>query len=360
MLVLIQIVIVCVIVLVGVYFAVHIRKIPQLADKPGWLSGLLAGALLFIVYNVLDDGLLILVFLFFSYLLTDLFNLVIRGRYWKILYRSNVLALILTVGVTAYGYWNMDDIVLTRYTLETEKITENVKLVMISDLHLGTTMGTGELAEQCERIQEMNPDYVLLVGDLFDESTENEDVQEACQILGELQSRYGTYYVYGNHESYSFWRGESGSIETTLALLEAQGIHVLTDDVVKAGELAIIGRRDRSTDRQELSDLLEENDSSSFTLLMDHQPVDMKQAAELGVDLQVSGHTHAGQIWPLGLFIPYVSSNDMNYGLREEGGFTAIVSSGIGGWGFPLRTEGKSEIVEIELIASQSHAANQP
>ena len=116
-------------------------------------------------------------------------------------------------------------------------------------------------------------------------------------------------------------------------------------------ELAVIGRMEQSLDRNRKSvqELASELEPGSYKVVLDHRPVELEENADAGVDLQLSGHTHAGQIWPTGQLAELLGINEMNYGIKNIEGFLAFVSSGIAGWGYGVGTGGHSEYVLIEV-----------
>ena len=274
------------------------------------------------------------------------------------LYASGLLTLVVTACVLFYGFWNINHVTATRYELRSEKEVE-LRVAMIADLHLGNSIDSTELKEYCGKIQAENPDVFVLVGDLFDEGTSLAEMVKAAEVLGGVETKYGTYFVYGNHDRGHYRNGRGFGGEEIEAEFEKNGITVLEDECVEIGnEFCVVGRNDASmghfgSERKELSTLLSEVNRERFVLLLDHQPKDLKTAAELGVDLQLSGHTHAGQIWPLGQFSELFGINEMNYGLKKDGDFNAVVTSGISGWGFSVRTAEKSEYVVIDINKNQ-------
>lgn len=173
---------------------------------------------------------------------------------------------------------------------------------------------------------------------------------EAARLLGGIQTTYGTYYIFGNHDYNLYTQTPYYTRDELKDTLEKEGIRVLEDEVTKAADwLTVIGRTDASLDRAEISSLIDQADSDSFILLLDHQPEDLDENKAAGVNLQLSGHTHAGQIWPTGQLGSLFGVTELNYGYREDGAYHVIVSSGIGGWGYAIRTGGHSEYVVIDV-----------
>jgi predicted MPP superfamily phosphohydrolase len=197
-------------------------------------------------------------------------------------------------------------------------------------------------------INSLNPDVVLMAGDIIDESVKPFVEQQMGETLKLLKSKYGVYSVLGNHE----YIGENG--EQAVIELGKAGVQVLRDKTVKIGNsFYIVGRDDpsgerfSSEERKQLSALLGNIDSSLPIIVLDHRPTSLQEAKKSGADLQLSGHTHNAQIFPGQLITGIIYEKD--YGYMKEGGFQLIVSSGYGTWGPPVRVGSISEIVDINL-----------
>lgn len=275
----------------------------------------------------------------------------------RAVYRSAAVPLLVTALVFAYGFVNMRHIYRTEYTVVSEKLTSDFRVILLADTHFGSVQSPKILAEKIDEINALKPDAVILGGDIVDESATLEDVYECFEIFGRLESRCGTFYVYGNHDRQEY------SVESERAYTEREladaigsfGITVLRDEeVALSEEVTLVGREDRSSeesDRLTSAELLKDADRSKFIIVADHQPVETAENAAQGADLQVSGHTHAGQIFPLGVLIEL--SGRLNYGEYKVDGMTAIVSSGTAGWGFPIRTQEHCEYVLIDIVPAR-------
>ncbi len=277
-----------------------------------------------------------------------------RGRnVWDIIFKSGIVSVLLTAVLMGYGYINMHQVRETTYTLHTSKtLTEDLRIAQISDLHMGTTMDVEKLAEYAAKIQEEKPDMLVLTGDIFDERTEKAQMEESVRVLAGITTRYGTYYVWGNHDPNQYVSTQKYSMDTLRSTLTASGIRVLEDEALQiTPELAVVGRVDSSIDRdrESIGGLLSGIDRNSYIVLLDHRPVGLEENAAAGIDLQLSGHTHAGQIWPTGQLGELVGITEKNYGLETIDDFHAIVSSGIAGWGYAIRTGGHSEYVIVDV-----------
>lgn len=277
--------------------------------------------------------------------------------YWgKAVYRSGIPALLAAVLLVGYGYYNIHHVVKTEYTVWTDKEIreEGYTIVFFSDLHYGTAMNSGQLKQAMDAIEGESPDIVILGGDIVDERTSLAQMQEAFEIMGNVHTRYGIYYVYGNHDKSEYTQRPNYTAAQLADAIEQAGIHILEDETCEINnEILLIGRADRghgAGTRKSIFQLVEGADTAKEWILIDHQPVEYADVMESGCGLILSGHTHAGQVWPLGFLAEVFHTDEMTYGYREEGSLTEVVSSGIAGWGFPVRTERHSEYVVIHLM----------
>lgn len=336
-------------------FPIRKKRITRLLSLAVVLCMVAAG------WRVYGFGAVVVLYFLACCLVMDLVGFFIRrlvkpGRAlkrWDFLYRSGILSVLAVCTALIYGYFNIQDIVRAEYQIETSKdIDGSKKFVQISDLHMGTTFGVDKLKEICGEIDREEADMLLLTGDIFDEHTSREEMEAAAEALGGVDTTYGTFYVYGNHDYNHYSSAAYYTAEELRTELESAGIQVLEDETAPAGEqILVIGRHDASMreTRAELASLLPADCADKFLLLLDHQPVELEENESLGIDLQLSGHTHAGQIWPTGQIGEALGIVEKNYGLETMGEFHAIVSSGIAGWGYPVRTGGHSEYVVVTV-----------
>lgn len=225
---------------------------------------------------------------------------------------------------------------------------KELTIVAATDIHFGTVVDAARLGHLVQTINGLRPDLVLLVGDSVDESVTPDTMREMSDVLRGIDARYGTYAVTGNHEYFA-------GVAEAVRYLEQGGVTVLQDKAVKiADALYLVGRKDFSAEgygdrRVALASILEAVDRRAPTILMDHQPraSARDEASDGGVDLLLSGHTHAGQLWPLN----YVSGLlfDETWGYGRKGAMQFYVSSGVGTWGPEVRLGNHPEIVKIRL-----------
>lgn len=274
---------------------------------------------------------------------------------WDVIYRSGILTFLMIAVIFSYGYVNMQKIKRTGYRIETSKIhqEDTLRIALMSDIHLGVTMSAEDLEGWCRKIQSQDPDLILLAGDIFDEDTKREEMEQAASVLGRIESTYGVFYVYGNHDSNQYREEPEYSWGHLKKVLTKAGVRVLEDEVVKAGDqICVIGRKDAGDkDRKSLEELMSSVPEHDFRILIDHQPGDLKENNRQGIDLQVSGHTHAGQIWPTGQLMQLIGVNEINYGFKRTGNLQTVVTSGMAGWGYPIRTGGHCEYVIIDVTS---------
>ena len=220
--------------------------------------------------------------------------------------------------------------------------TNGLKVVFISDLHLGYSIGKRELQGWIDMINKESPDIVLIGGDLIDNSARILLKYDFADVFDGLKTKYGVFAVPGNHEYIS-------GIEKSVEFYNKSGITLLRDSsVLINNDIYIIGRDDRSNHaRKSLSDLMQEIDRSKPTILLDHQPLGLDEAQNNGIDMQLSGHTHRGQVWPISLITKLMFESE--YGASSKGDTQYYVSSGLGIWGGKFRIGTRSEYVVINI-----------
>jgi len=265
--------------------------------------------------------------------------------------RITALIVLVLVTVTVVGgYINTKVIITKTYKMKIYKHAGELKslnIAMASDIHLGTINGKSFLNKLVTEIDKLNPDIILLAGDIIDEDLAAVIKNNVGEELIRLKSKYGVYAITGNHEYI-------GGVEEAYKYLTAHGVNVLRDDKIKIDNaFYVVGREDRSIkqfagkQRKELKDLLTGVDKSFPVILMDHQPFGLNEALENNIDLQLSGHTHYGQLWPLNFIIEKIYELSWGYGIN--GNTHYYVSCGVGGWGPPVRTGSRPEIINFKI-----------
>lgn len=268
------------------------------------------------------------------------------------IYKCGIMPIFIAVIILGYGAMNMNCIIHTSYTVETLKNSNDYKIVLITDTHYATIQNTNLLKSKVKEINELKPDIVILGGDIVEEGTSKDKMEEVFEILGKLETKYGIYYVYGNHDKQPYSSKRTYTDQELDSAIKNNNIHILKDEIVEINDdLVIAGRDDaawgNTSSRKTSEELLEGIDRNKYIIVVDHQPIEAKENNEQGVDLELSGHTHAGQIWPIGIISEWLGT--LNYGEYQEGNCKVIVSSGFTGWGYPLRTEEHCEYVSINI-----------
>jgi len=203
------------------------------------------------------------------------------------------------------------------------------------------------LKQIVDRINSLKPDIILLPGDVVDEDIAPVIKQNCGEYLRLLQAKYGVFAVTGNHEYI-------GGVEPAVKYLEEHGVNVLRDrSMLIDNSFYIAGREDRASRgfagivRKPLGTILAGINNELPVILMDHQPAKLNEAEENGIDLQLSGHTHHGQLWPFNFITKKIYEVSMGY--KKKGRTHYYVSCGVGTWGPPIRTGNHPEIIEITL-----------
>lgn len=239
---------------------------------------------------------------------------------------------------------------ITRVNIEIPKKVEGLSklsIAMASDIHMGTLIGKCGTWRLVKGINELNPDIILLAGDAVDEDINPVIRRNLGATLDSLRSRYGVFAITGNHEFI-------GGVRNAITYLEAHNIRFLQDtSVLVDGKFYLAGRNDRDIERfsgkkrKSLKETLAGVDRSYPVILMDHQPFNLQDVVNEGVDLQLSGHTHHGQLWPFNYITNAIY--EVSRGYKKKGETHFYVSSGFGTWGPPVRIGNRPEIVFITV-----------
>ncbi len=264
---------------------------------------------------------------------------------------STTAAMVFTVAYLSIGWYAAHNVVITHYDLTTEKnIGEPLRIALIADAHLGITLDGDEFAEQMKCLDDLNVDAVMIAGDFVDDDSNKADMEKACAALGNIKTKYGVFYVYGNHDMGYFDGSRDFSVEDLAHELDKNGVTILIEDkIIMNDKVCIIGRDDAYHERMPIAEFMKNTESSTYSIVLDHQPSDYDAEAESGVDLVLSGHTHGGHIFPTGYVGTLTGINDRIYGHEKRGNSDFIVTSGISGWAIPFKTGAKSEIVIIDI-----------
>ena len=295
-----------------------------------------------VVYEIGTSWLIILLYLFMAFLLLDIGRWVhlVPATFLKNSWSGTLAVTAFMFIIFLYGNIHYHQKVRQPLTLTTGKtLSREMKVVMLSDLHLGYHNRRSEFAKWVDKINEEKADLILVAGDIIDKNIQPLEEQEMHQEF--LRLNAPVVACLGNHEYYG---GESNA----LLFYKKADITLLRDSVTTVGDLCIIGRDDRSNPkRKTLSELMKGVDRTKYLVVLDHQPIQLEEAEQNGIDFQLSGHTHHGQVWPISWITE--SIYECAFGEWQRGSTRYYVTSGIGIWGGKFRIGTRSEYVVAEI-----------
>ena len=305
-----------------------------------------------------------MIFVLYAFLLTLLFSFFriiiwrippLRVRFARHLqgYRRGyaLFSFILICGLIIYGLYHFTQPKTVEMTLEVDKPVPDWKIVAVSDLHLGT-MSSEQLNRHIDTINAMHPDMVLLLGDQFVINWRDFSPMGYTNAFRRLHPPLGVYAIHGNHEAYhEISYNEDPRVRQAFKMMN---IKMLDDTgIVVRNALTLVGRADSSRiyPRKSLQELTENLPDSLPIILLDHRPECFAEAQACGVDVQLSGHTHNGQVFPMNLlqWCKSLFNGKLYHGYRKEGDTHFYVTSGLGSSGAPIRIGTTGEIVVIHL-----------
>lgn len=273
------------------------------------------------------------------YLVIQIVMLVPKLRNLKLL---GMIGAILFVGLFIAGTYFAYSPVVREMTIEIDKEGEPMRIVMASDFHLGVLSNKEHLARFVKLSNEAKPDLVLLSGDIIDDDPKWYTEDQMADVMRELEATYGVYGALGNHEYYG------NKLDEILAEMEKSNVEMLLDETIVINDaFYLTGREDYANDnRLPLADLRPEDDSKPW-IVINHTPHDLLEQAKKQVDLMVFGHTHKGQLWPNEWITSFIY--DLDYGHQKFEQMHAVVSSGFGFWGPPMRIGSRAELWVIDV-----------
>lgn len=290
-------------------------------------------------------------YLFLFFLLTDLIYGL--GRLFRLLKKSNnfwkiqvLSGYAIVTGLLIYGYYNFTHPKISEQEIVIHKRAGNykeLKIVGLSDLHLGINIDKNRLKRFVQQVNALKPDLIIIAGDMVDNNALPLMKEKMWEEFEQLYAPLGIYSCLGNHEYLS-------GIESSMNFLQKTNIHLLIDDTALIdNSFWLIGRDDLqgNHNRKTLSDLVAKTDTSQPLFLLDHEPFHLNEAERNGIDLQFSGHTHRGQIWPVSLMVERMY--ETAYGYNRKGNTQYYITSGIGLWGPLLRIGTDSEMVVFKV-----------
>ena len=313
--------------------------------------GVLSPVAMKVMTSVGFSYMIIMIYLLLSFLIVDLvrltnlaFHFAPAGmktfRYVAFLISISSIAIAMIYGNYKF---NHPEIVNLDLNIDKAPQQKTLKIVALSDVHLGYSINKTNLQKYVKLINEQKPDIVLMAGDVVDNITQPLIEQNMAEELRQIVAPLGVYAISGNHEYY----GENPYIAEEY--LKSAGITFLRDSTILVNNsFYLVGRDDRTNHkRKEIAQLTSAIDHSKPVIMLDHQPYHLKEARENGVDLQISGHTHNGQFFPGNLFVKQMY--ELGYGYRKIENTHYYVSSGLGLWGPKYRIGTQSELVVINL-----------
>lgn len=318
----------------------------------------------------------VIIYIILSFAIFDLIRLIIRkirklskhertsSRVNSITARSLFVALIVIIGI--YGAINARTIHTTEYEVDVDKSggkLGGLNIVLVSDQHMGYSVGTRMMQDMVDKINAYNPDIVIMAGDIFDNNYDAlEDPERLIEIYKSIKSKYGVYAVYGNHDvseeiiaGFTFPSKDKRLSDERMDkfLRDANVINLRDEYVLIDDSFYVYGRPDYAKlgrgidERKSPEEMTHDLDKNKPIIVIDHQPRQFKELDEAGVDLDLSGHTHDGQIFPLNLTSRLIWDNSR--GVLKVGDMTSIVTSGVGFYGPSLRVLTESEVVDIKV-----------
>ena len=252
-----------------------------------------------------------------------------------------------TLFFACYGYYKTTKIVTVQYPLASEKLARPLRIVQLSDLHIGFFVGEQHIRKTVEAVNRLQPDMVVISGDMINAANTLEcpEIEAVERLLAQLHSVKGTYAVVGNHDP-------EVSDPDFQDFLKASDIHLLNDSVFADNDLQLVGRTTCTKPHLPLSALMQNLDSQRLTVVLDHDPIGIPQAVEAHADLVLCGHTHRGQVFPLAWFVRFLYSKQQLWGISRSGDTTSIVSAGTGFFTMPMRIGSDCEVVCIDIRPS--------
>ncbi|MFC2125174.1 metallophosphoesterase [Bacteroidota bacterium] len=291
--------------------------------------------------------LFLLVLLFDIFLLLNLFiQWLPKGYIRSASFRKTGLisAIIIPCLVVIYGIFNFNHIRTSEYSINVpgkSSTLQNLKIAFVSDFHIGDMTSQKFVERFVHKMKEIQPDIIFFGGDILEGDREDIRMSRIEELFNELDAKYGIHGVYGNHEHH----GRRSSI----SFYNNTGISILQDTVILIDHSFYLGGRkdSRNRDRLSIDDLITDLLDHYPIILMDHRPGDIQAVSQTKVDIQLSGHTHHGQLFPFN----FITSDiyEISWGHEIIGNTHFFVTSGIQLWGPPVRTVGKSEITVINV-----------
>lgn len=270
------------------------------------------------------------------------------------------------VATCLYGIFNARNIKVNEYSVTVNKSCgsdKHLEAVLVADLHMGYAIGVDHITNMVEKINQQDADIVIIAGDIFDNSYDGMDDPEGIKAqLKSIKSKYGVYAVYGNHDidekilmGFTFdWGGKQLHSEKMTNFMKECNIKLINDESVLINdEFYLVGRRDTDKPgtedgtRAEISELTKDLDKTKPIFVLSHEPDELQKTADAGADIDFSGHTHDGQLFPGNLTIGLFWENPC--GMIKKDNMYSIVTSGVGVYGTFMRVGTDAEICSVDI-----------
>lgn len=270
------------------------------------------------------------------------------------------------VATCLYSIFNARNIKVNEYSVTVNKSCgsdKHLKAVLVADLHMGYAIGVDHITNMVEKINQQDADIVIIAGDIFDNSYDGMDDPEGIKAqLKSIKSKYGVYAVYGNHDidekilmGFTFdWGGKQLHSEKMTNFMKECNIKLINDESVLINdEFYLVGRRDTDKPgtedgtRAEISELTKDLDKTKPIFVLSHEPDELQKTADAGADIDFSGHTHDGQLFPGNLTIGLFWENPC--GMIKKDNMYSIVTSGVGVYGTFMRVGTDAEICSVDI-----------
>ena len=324
----------------------------------GILMVLLSGGIFSLFFNIVN-AVVCIIYLGIVWALSDFVFFILQKSFHLSFnyYYSGWIAVFITFITFFIGWFLNFNVWQKDYYLKTDKDVSPLKIAMFADSHLGTTFDGDGFAKHIAKIQAENPDLLVIVGDFVDDDTHKKNMVKACEALGNFKSKYGVYFVMGNHDR-GYHKYRDFSIEDLTAELKKNNVKVLLDEVVQLNkDFYLIGRKDYSEEQEwffgsgrlSMLELTKNLDKNKYMIVLDHQPADYENQAKSEVDLVLNGHTHGGQLFPFNQVGKWIKANNLVYGHEHRNKTDFIVTSGISSWAIKFKTGTKSEYIIVNI-----------
>ncbi len=284
----------------------------------------------------------------------------------KTVLSAGIICICALIVVSTYGILNAKNIRTTKYEVNIEKdgnAFDDLKIVLVSDIHMGYNIGVSHIKKMVDAINDIDADIVIIAGDIFDNDYDSlENPEELANLFLKIKSKYGVYAVYGNHDiaekiigGFTFSSGDAKESDPRMdEFLEKAGIKLLREEgIVIEDSIYLFGRADKKnpgrgiTERKTPEEITKAVSNEMPIICIDHEPSELDEKANAKIDLDLGGHTHDGQFFPMNISSRIIWKNSAGHKVID--GMHSIVTSGVGVFGPFMRVGTKAEVCEINV-----------